>query len=154
MIRHSRFLAGTLNGNIGVMKSMLAEIADETNMAQAFSLIPLSLAIGSTTGYVNPLLVDWLSDRRRVHRPYFGGLLSRPHDRWPDTFSHSFWKQYPYFLPCVATSAYGIASLIIASVFLKEVDDRSGIFCVYVELTRRPFVDATQELVKDGWPAG
>jgi len=42
MLRYSRFLAGALNGNIGVMKSMLAEIADETNMGQAFTLIPLS----------------------------------------------------------------------------------------------------------------
>jgi len=58
MIRHSRFLAGTLNGNMGVMKSMLAEIADETNMARAFALIPLSWAIGGAAGYVNSLLVD------------------------------------------------------------------------------------------------
>jgi len=63
MLRHSRFLAGTPNGNIGVMKSMLAEIADETNMGQAYALIPLSWAIGSAVGYVNSLLVDWLPDR-------------------------------------------------------------------------------------------
>ena len=63
MLRYSRFLAGALNGNIGVMKSMLAEIADETNMGQAFTLIPLSWAIGSAVGYVNSLLVDWLPDR-------------------------------------------------------------------------------------------
>jgi len=100
---------------------MLAEIADETNMAQAYALIPLSWAIGGAAGYVNSLLVDWLPDRCQVHRPYFGGLLSRPQDRWPDIFSHPFWKKYPYFLPCVAASVYGIASLIIASVSLKEV---------------------------------
>jgi hypothetical protein len=58
MPRHSRFLAGALNGNIGVMKSMLAEIADETNMAQAFAILPLSWAIGGAAGYVNSLLVD------------------------------------------------------------------------------------------------
>ena len=55
MLRHSRFLAGTLNGNSSVMKSMLAEIADETNLARAFMLVPLSWAIGSTLGYVNSL---------------------------------------------------------------------------------------------------
>ena len=62
MLRHSRFLAGTLNGNSSVMKSMLAEIADETNLARAFMLVPLSWAIGNTLGYVSSLLVDWLSD--------------------------------------------------------------------------------------------
>jgi hypothetical protein len=63
MLRHSRFLAGTLNGNASVMKSMLAEIADETNLARAFVLIPLSWAIGSALGYVNSLLVNWLPNR-------------------------------------------------------------------------------------------
>jgi len=58
MLLYSRFLAGTLNGNMGVMKSMLAEIADETNMARAFMLIPLSWAIGTAAGYVNARLVD------------------------------------------------------------------------------------------------
>jgi hypothetical protein len=48
----SRFLAGALNGNIGVMKSMLAEMADETNIAQAFAIIPLSWALGVAAGYV------------------------------------------------------------------------------------------------------
>jgi len=87
---------------------MLAEIADETNMARAFALIPLSWAIGSAVG------------------PYLGGILSRPQDRWPNIFSHPFWEQYPYFLPCVATSVYGIASLVIASVFLKETLPRKS----------------------------
>jgi hypothetical protein len=57
--------------------------------------------------------------------PFAGGLLSRPHDRWPELFSNSFWKEYPYFLPCAATSTYAMASLIVASVFLKEVGRQS-----------------------------
>ncbi|KAI0287659.1 MFS general substrate transporter [Russula brevipes] len=98
----SRFLAGALNGNIGVMKSMLAEMADETNIAQAFAIIPLSWALGVAAG------------------PYVGGFLSRPHDRWPGLFSNSFWVQYPYFLPCAVTSGYAMLSLIVASILLKE----------------------------------
>jgi len=52
----SRFLAGALNGNIGAMKSMLAEITDETNTARAFGIVPLSWAIGNAVGYVSSLL--------------------------------------------------------------------------------------------------
>jgi len=55
---NSRFLAGALNGNIGVLKCVLAEISDETNMARAFATVPLSWAIGSTVGYVSSLLAD------------------------------------------------------------------------------------------------
>jgi hypothetical protein len=40
-----------LNGNIGVIKSMLAELTDETNMARGFSLIPVVWAIGGTIGF-------------------------------------------------------------------------------------------------------
>jgi len=98
----SRFLAGAWNGNVGVMNSMLAEMSDETNISRAFTLVPLSWAIGAALG------------------PYLGGLLSRPRDRWPKLFSNRFWKRYPYFLPCAVTSAYALISLIIASVLLKE----------------------------------
>ncbi len=40
-----------LNGNIGVMKSMMAELTDESNMARGFSLIPVIWALGGTIGY-------------------------------------------------------------------------------------------------------
>jgi hypothetical protein len=104
---------------------MLAEMTDETNMARAFALIPLTWATGATAGYESLLFIDRLPDQQAVVRPYVGGLLSRPHDRWPDIFSHSFWTQYPYFLPCAVASVYGVASVIVASIFLKEVGARS-----------------------------
>jgi MFS family permease len=47
----SRCLHGMLNGNIGVMKSMMAELTDETNMARGFSLIPVTWAVGGTIGF-------------------------------------------------------------------------------------------------------
>jgi hypothetical protein len=40
-----------LNGNNGVMKSMMAELTDETNMARGFSLIPVTWAVGGTLGF-------------------------------------------------------------------------------------------------------
>jgi hypothetical protein len=54
-------------------------------------------------------------------RPSIGGVLSRPQDRWPNVFSHPFWGKYPYFLPCLATAAYGIVLFSVAAIFLKEV---------------------------------
>ncbi|KAI9443931.1 MFS general substrate transporter, partial [Lactarius indigo] len=98
----SRCLHGMLNGNIGVMKSMMAELTDETNMARGFSLIPVTWAVGGTIG------------------PFVGGVLSRPQDHWPNVFSHPFWGEYPYFLPCLATAAYSLLSFILAAIFLKE----------------------------------
>ncbi|KAH9169218.1 MFS general substrate transporter [Lactarius sanguifluus] len=98
----SRCLNGILNGNTGVMKSMMTELTDETNMAQGFSLITITWAVGGTIG------------------PFIGGVLSRPQDRWPTIFPHPFWGEYPYFLPCLATAAYVLLSFILAAIFLKE----------------------------------
>jgi hypothetical protein len=40
-----------LNGNVGVMKSMMADLTDETNVARGFSLIPVAWAVGGTVGF-------------------------------------------------------------------------------------------------------
>jgi hypothetical protein len=53
--------------------------------------------------------------------PFIGGLLSRPQDRWPDRFSHPFWGEYPYLLPCLVAAAYALLSLVLSALYLKEV---------------------------------
>ncbi|KAH9026662.1 MFS general substrate transporter [Lactarius hengduanensis] len=116
----SRCLHGMLNGNIGVMKSMMAELTDETNMARGFSLIPVTWAVGSTIG------------------PFIGGVLSRPQDRWPNVFSHPFWGEYPYFLPCLATAAYALLSFTLAAIFLKETVNSNPVMKPNTEVNSVP----------------
>ena len=48
---NSRCIAGLLDGNIGVIRSMIAEVTDSTNRAQVSGLIPLVWATGITIGY-------------------------------------------------------------------------------------------------------
>ncbi|KAG1798564.1 major facilitator superfamily domain-containing protein [Suillus plorans] len=43
-------MCGFLNGNVGVMKTMMGELTDSTNMAQAFALFPIVWCIGGFTG--------------------------------------------------------------------------------------------------------
>ncbi|KAH8979282.1 MFS general substrate transporter [Lactarius akahatsu] len=105
----SRCLNGMLNGNVGIMKSMMAELTDETNMAQGFLLLSVTWGVGCTIG------------------PFIGGVLSRPQDRWPNVFSHPFWGQYPYFLPCLATATYALLSLTLAVIYLEETVNRDTI---------------------------
>ena len=44
------------------MKSMMAELTDETNVARGFSLVPLTWAVGGTIGFgvFPPSFVLWL----------------------------------------------------------------------------------------------
>ncbi|KIM86414.1 hypothetical protein PILCRDRAFT_65362 [Piloderma croceum F 1598] len=96
----SRCLAGVLNGNIGVMKTMMAELTDSTNIAQGFAFMPVVFSIGATIG------------------PFIGAL-ARPHDRFP-IFRGAFWEKYPYFLPCIVSATYSALAFLLASCFLKE----------------------------------
>ncbi|KAG5644661.1 hypothetical protein DXG03_008043 [Asterophora parasitica] len=70
--------------------------------AQGFSLIPTVWATGVTIG------------------PLMGGSLSKPAERFPGIFGGKFWREYPYFLPCIATSGFVFVAFIIAFIFLKE----------------------------------
>ncbi|KAI0370334.1 MFS general substrate transporter [Pilatotrama ljubarskyi] len=99
----SRSLNGALNGNIGVMKSMLAEITDSTNIAQAYAFMPIAWSTGATLG------------------PIIGGTLSRPAERFPNVFGHSeFFKKYPYFLACSIPATFSAIACFITLFFLNE----------------------------------
>jgi hypothetical protein len=56
-----------------------------------------------------------------ISSPLIGGVLSHPQDRWPGCFSHPFWTEYPYFLPCLVAAAYALLSLVLSALYLKEV---------------------------------
>ncbi|KAF8441539.1 MFS general substrate transporter [Boletus edulis BED1] len=98
----SRCITGALNGNIGVMKSMLGELTDSTNMAQGLSLLPIAWSVGMTVG------------------PVIGGTLARPQDNFPRLFSSPFWAQFPYFLPCGVTAGFSLLTFGATLLFLKE----------------------------------
>ena len=46
----SRALNGALNGNIGVIKTIVVEITDPANLPQVYAFMPISWSIGSTLG--------------------------------------------------------------------------------------------------------
>ncbi|KAF6761689.1 major facilitator superfamily domain-containing protein [Ephemerocybe angulata] len=98
-----RAMQGCFNGNIGVSKSVVAEITDSTNIGDAYALVPMMWVSGATIG------------------PMLGGVLSNPAARWTETFGKiPFFYQYPYFLPCAAASSLAFLSFIVSSIALKE----------------------------------
>ncbi|KAG2039614.1 major facilitator superfamily domain-containing protein [Suillus americanus] len=98
----SRCMCGFLNGNVGVMKTMMGELTDSTNMAQAFALIPIVWSLG---GFLGPLM---------------GGTLARPQDHWPVIFADPFWGNYPYFLPCAVAACLLFLACFTMIFFLEE----------------------------------
>ena len=122
---NSRCIAGILNGNLGVVKSMMGELTDSTNRAQASGLFPLVWAVGVTIGCVayhrrteSPLMCN---------SPLAGGSLSHPHERFPTLFGNRLWEEYPYLLPCLFSAIFCAFSFVLTWLFLKEVRGLVGL---------------------------
>lgn len=99
----SRALNGALNGNIGVIKSMMAEITDPSNISQAYAYMPIAWSTGATVG------------------PIIGGSLSKPVERFPSLFGHNeFLKKYPYFLACAVPATYSACAWLVTYLLLEE----------------------------------
>ncbi|KAG1751151.1 major facilitator superfamily domain-containing protein [Suillus lakei] len=122
----SRCMWGVLNGNIGVMKTVMGELTDSTNMAQGFALIPIIWSFGSFVG------------------PLMGGMLARPQDRWPRLFTNPLWGKYPYFLPCVVSACLLLLAFVMLLRFLEET----------LSTKRRPKLTSTTPSVFRGVDSG
>ena len=100
---------------------MVAEITDSTNIARAYSLIPITWFLGVSIGFVCILLRDILCNLT-LKRPIIGGLLEQPAKQFPAIFGNSsFLKEYPYFLPCAISATFAVMCWFIAALFLQEV---------------------------------
>ncbi|KAK3813641.1 MAG: major facilitator superfamily domain-containing protein [Linnemannia elongata] len=100
----SRSMCGLLNGNVGVAKSMLGEIADASNQSRAFSLFGFAWGIGMVRGY-----------------------LANPAQTFPEIFGDwEFFIEYPYFLPCFVASMGGVVGFLVGYFFLKETKGMRG----------------------------
>ena len=54
----SRAIAGVLNGNVAVIKTMMGEITNDSNRTRAFSMIPVTWILGATIGLDYPSVVS------------------------------------------------------------------------------------------------
>ena len=60
LVPRSRCLHGALKGTIGVVKSAMAELTDESNMARGFSSLQMAWSVGYVIGSGTFLIVLWL----------------------------------------------------------------------------------------------
>ncbi|KAL7620714.1 hypothetical protein AAE478_009711 [Parahypoxylon ruwenzoriense] len=99
-----RAIQGASNGNVGIIRTMVAEMVTEKELhPKAFSVMPLVWSIGSVFG------------------PAFGGLFAKPADNWPGLFGNStFFKKYPFAFPNIIGSVFFLISLTTGILFLKE----------------------------------
>ncbi|KAE8225439.1 hypothetical protein CF319_g1815 [Tilletia indica] len=106
----ARCLTGLLNGNVALLRSIVGEVCDETNLAKGFVLLPLAWNAGASIG------------------PLLGGFLVSPATRFPDSFGNKdaplywggLWARKPYLLPCLAVAFISFISFLVLTAFLPE----------------------------------
>ncbi|KAJ7149118.1 major facilitator superfamily multidrug-resistance, DHA1 sub-family, partial [Mycena filopes] len=124
----SRSLNGALNGNIGVIRSMVVEMTDSTNIAQAYAYMPLGWSLGGVLGNM------------------IGGSLAHPADRFPNVFGESpFMQKYPYFLACAIPATFSIIAWFVTLFFLKETAIGSSVLSIWRIFRRDPSRTTTLE---------
>lgn len=98
-----RMISGFLSGNLGVLKSYVTEVTDETNRGLGFSYLSAAWTIGT------------------IIAPLAGGLLCSPAYKYPSIFSQNgIFAEYPYFLPCLFCVFLNIFSSVICFFTMTE----------------------------------
>ncbi|KAK5701849.1 hypothetical protein LTR97_004667 [Elasticomyces elasticus] len=101
-----RCVGGMLNGNMGVMRTMISEIVREKRFqSRAFLLLPMTFNIGVIVG------------------PLLGGLLADPVGSYPTLFGEAYggWlKRWPYALPNFVMACFLMCSAMGVIFGLEE----------------------------------
>ena len=98
----ARVLGGLLNGSLGTMKAVIADVTDASNAPRAFAGLSVAWGLGAVAG------------------PAIGGLLSRPCVLGGGLYDTVFCApgglltSRPYFMPCLVSSLLCAASGVLA----------------------------------------
>ncbi|KAJ1762905.1 hypothetical protein LPJ58_000293 [Coemansia sp. RSA 1591] len=99
----TRSLNGVFAGNSAVVKSVVAEISDDSNRPRMTALLPLMWNIGVVAGSA------------------VGGLLADPANQYPSIFGRcEIFRTFPYLLPCLVGSLTTAMGLFVGLFKLKE----------------------------------
>ncbi|KAK7537355.1 major facilitator superfamily domain-containing protein [Phyllosticta citribraziliensis] len=104
MAMTARALQGAGNGNVGILRTMVAELCPWRELQpRAFSIMPLVFNVGSVFG------------------PAIGGALSNPmHVDVSKPHGDSFFEKFPYALPNIVSAALFLVGIITGILFLHE----------------------------------
>ncbi|PWY72525.1 MFS general substrate transporter [Aspergillus sclerotioniger CBS 115572] len=99
-----RVLGGILNGNIGVIQTMVGELVKRPeHEPRAYAVMPFVWSIGTIIG------------------PAIGGLLAKPAEGFPFLFSpNGLFARFPYLLPNLVCSVLLLCSIISSWFLLNE----------------------------------
>lgn len=100
----ARALGGLLNGNIGVLQTIVAEIVTvKEHQPRAYSIMPFVWCLGSIIG------------------PAMGGALAQPCENYPWIFQrNTLFDRFPFLLPNLVCIVVLICGIVVGTLFLEE----------------------------------
>ncbi|KAJ8065910.1 hypothetical protein OCU04_005009 [Sclerotinia nivalis] len=100
----ARALQGACNGNVGIIRTMVAEMVPQKELQpRAFSIMPLVWSLGSIFG------------------PSFGGFFARPAQNFPNLFGNNrYFLNFPFALPNIIASFLFMIGITTGILFLRE----------------------------------
>lgn len=104
----ARFVGGSLNGNVSVMQTMVAEMVKRPeHEPRAYAVQPFVWILGSIIGSA------------------MGGFLAQPAKFYPDIFpADGIFGRYPYLLPNLVAMAVIVVAVVQGILFLDETNPR------------------------------
>ncbi|KAL2752848.1 hypothetical protein ACRALDRAFT_213193 [Sodiomyces alcalophilus JCM 7366] len=102
----SRALCGLFNGNAGVSRTSVGELATNNGLHQgrAFSIFGLCTAMGTLLG------------------PLVGGFLCQPAEKYGFKGPSELFVRYPYLLPCAIGACYNLVVVGLCIPYLQETN--------------------------------
>ena len=99
-----RFVGGALNGNIGVIQTMIGELVkNPAHEPKAYAIAPFVWSIGTIIG------------------PAVGGTFARPVKGFPSVFPKGgFFDKFPWALPNLICAAIMLFSIVLSYFLLEE----------------------------------
>ncbi|KAI0158472.1 major facilitator superfamily domain-containing protein [Pestalotiopsis sp. NC0098] len=99
-----RAIGGFLNGNIGVIQTMVSELCTKKeHEPRAYAVMPFVWSIGTIIG------------------PSIGGIFAEPHKSFPNVFPKgSFFDVFPYLLPNLICAGLLLVSICLGYFLLDE----------------------------------
>ncbi|KAF2724473.1 MFS general substrate transporter [Polychaeton citri CBS 116435] len=104
MALFGRFLGGALNGNIGVIQTMVAEVVtNPKHEPKAYAVMPFVWSLGTIIG------------------PTIGGLFADPVNAFPGHFSEDgIFNKFPFLLPNIICVGLMVVSILAGYLCLEE----------------------------------
>lgn len=125
-----RVVGGVLNGNIGVIQTMVGELVRKPeHEPKAYSVMPFVWSIGTIIG------------------PSIGGTFANPSHNFPSVFpEHGLFGHFPYLLPNLICAAFLLLSILAGYFLLQEthpdLQPRANLVVYSEETDQQPLITA------------